>query len=162
MQKVWLEEYLQCWNATEAARRAGYAHPNVSGPTNKKTMADAIAERLEEKAMSADEVLLRLAEQARAEQTAYIRADGTVDLNGLLAADKGHLIAGIKWDRNDNRIVEFHNAQKALELIGRHHGLFKDSGTTVNVEVEIAVDDLNAAARQAQEAEEERIRGDSG
>lgn len=30
--RAWLEQYLQCWNATEAARRVGYKHPNTQGP----------------------------------------------------------------------------------------------------------------------------------
>lgn len=66
-QSVFIEEYLRCWNATEAARVAGYAHPNKDGPENlvKAGIADLIKARIAEKAMSADEVLIRLAEHAR-------------------------------------------------------------------------------------------------
>lgn len=68
-QRVFIEEYLQCWNATEAAKRAGYSpktaysigHDNLRKPE----IAAHIRARIEEKAMSADEVLLSLAEHAR-------------------------------------------------------------------------------------------------
>lgn len=66
-QKVWLETYLTCWNATEAARQAGYAFPNVEGPKNlvNPSLAEVVKSRIAEKAMTADEVLIRLGEQAR-------------------------------------------------------------------------------------------------
>ena len=43
-QFVWLEHYFQCWNATEAARCAGYRCPRISGPENlhKPALARAI------------------------------------------------------------------------------------------------------------------------
>lgn len=67
-QKVFIEEYLSCWNASEAARRAGYKNPRMSGSENltKPDVAAEIKQRISEKAMSADEVLTRLADQARA------------------------------------------------------------------------------------------------
>ncbi len=127
--RAWVEEYLQCWNATEAARRVGYKHPNNQGP---RLLLDVgiqalIQQRLREKAMSADEVLTRLAEQARAEHAAYLLADGSVDLDRLLADGKGHLVKGMRWDRAGNLIVEFYDAQSALALIGRHYKLFTDN-----------------------------------
>ena len=66
-QKVFVEEYLQCWNATEAARRAGYKHPNSRGPENvvKRSIQAKIVERLAEKAMAADEVLEQLAARGK-------------------------------------------------------------------------------------------------
>jgi phage terminase small subunit len=126
--RVFVEEYLRCWNATEAARRAGYAHPNKQGPRLLVDVGiqDLIKARLAEKAMSADEVLTRLASMARAEYTDYLREDGTVDLDAMLKDGKGHLIKGTKWDRQGNLVVEFYDAHAALVDIGKHLRLFSE------------------------------------
>ncbi len=77
--------------------------------------------------MQADEVLLRLAEQARSEQTAYLQPDGTVDLARMIADGKGHLVKGTKWDnRKGNLTIEFYDAQAALVHLGKHLGVFKE------------------------------------
>src|SRR5437879_5742161 len=64
---VFVEAYLTTWNATEAARRAGYRHPNKVGPRKlvEVGIQAEIQGRLAELKMGADEVLVRLAEQAR-------------------------------------------------------------------------------------------------
>ena len=61
-QRVFVEEYLRCWNATEAARRASYAHPNVAGPRLlvNVSIAAEIEHEVSERSMSADEVASRL------------------------------------------------------------------------------------------------------
>jgi phage terminase small subunit len=68
-QQAFVEFYLMCWNASEAARRAEYTgQANVVGPrllANVSIQA-AIQERLAELKMSADEVLTRLTDHARA------------------------------------------------------------------------------------------------
>ena len=70
-QRVFVEEYLQCWNATEAARRAGYSPKTAYsiGQENlrKPEIAAAVKARINEKTMQADEVLARLSEQGRAD-----------------------------------------------------------------------------------------------
>ena len=130
-QRVFIEEYLQCWNATEAARRAGYEGNDITlasvGYENlrKPQIAQRIKQRLQEKVMSADEVLSRLSEQARCEYTASIGKDGKVDLSQLKAAGKMHLVKGIK-ETKYGRQVEFYDGQTALIQIGKHHGLFTD------------------------------------
>lgn len=125
-QQVFVEEYLSTWNATEAARRAGYAYPNVQGSRMlvNASIAEEIKSRIAEKAMTADEVLIRLAEQARAEQSQYLTSQG-VDLESLIRDGKGHLVKSIKRTQyGDN--IEFYDAQAALVHIGKHHGLFTD------------------------------------
>ena len=65
-QQIWLEAYTQTWNATEAARVAKYAFPNVEGPKNlvNPSLAALIAAKIAE-IMPAGEVITILAEQAR-------------------------------------------------------------------------------------------------
>jgi phage terminase small subunit len=128
--RAFVEEYLRCWNATEAARRAGYSDRTARSQGQRLLtyvdIQDLVKARLAEKAMSADEVLTRLASMARAEYTDYLREDGTVDLDAMLKDGKGHLIKGTKWDRQGNLVVEFYDAHAALVDIGKHLRLFSE------------------------------------
>lgn len=127
-QRTFINEYFKCgFNATEAARRAGYAHPNKQGPRLLVNVgvAEEINRRLSEGAMGPEEVLYRLGEQARAEYSAYINAAGAVDLGRMIADGKAHLIKGVK-ETAHGRTIEFYDGQTALQLIGKAHGLFTD------------------------------------
>jgi phage terminase small subunit len=128
-QRVFVEEYLKCWNATEAARRAEYAHPNKQGPKLLVNLgiSEAIEARIAELKMSADEVLLRLTEQARGEYGQYIGKNGQVDLSKLIEDGKSHLIKNVKRDRHGHLVVEFYDAQSALVHLGKAHALFTDN-----------------------------------
>ena len=131
-QKLWLEEYLQCWNATKAARKAGYKNPRHSGYENrtKPYIEKRIRQRLRESAMSADEVLTRLAEQARVDLGPYMDEDGFVEIERLKRDGKTHLIKRYEKTKAIAGLVrvkvETYDAQAALVHLGRHHGLFKD------------------------------------
>jgi phage terminase small subunit len=62
------------WNATDAARRAGYAHPNTEG---NRLLLNAgvqqlISQRLDEISMSGREVVVRLTDQARATMDDFV------------------------------------------------------------------------------------------
>lgn len=129
-QKAFIEHYLETWNATEAARRAGYkGNYNTLGVVGfenvrKPKIAEAIKKRLAEKAMSADEVLSRLADQARASVADFISDDdGEIDL--VAVKKMGHLVKSVTRTRQGLKL-ELHDAQAALVHIGRHHALFKD------------------------------------
>jgi len=70
-QRIFIDEYLKCFNASEAARRAGYTGaadvigPRLLGYVGIKSQID---QRLSESQMSADEALQLLAEMARGEK----------------------------------------------------------------------------------------------
>lgn len=130
-QQVFVEEYLTCWNASEAARRAGYKFPNVQGTRllANVSIAVAVKQRIAEKAMTADEVLLRLAEHARSDFTDFV--DPTtygipvIDLTRALKEGKGHLVKKVSVTK-DGVSLELYDAQAALVQLGRAHGLFVD------------------------------------
>jgi len=166
-QRVFVEEYLQCWNATEAARRAGYKNARRSGPENvsKRGVQAKIAERLAAKAMDADEVLARLGDQARGDlgDFLHISSEGvSIDLSQ--ATDKTHLLKKVrskkvrtgKEEITEETTIELYDAQAALEKIGRAHGLFKqviravvatdDISNLTNEEVDARLDKLFAQA----------------
>jgi phage terminase small subunit len=144
-QRVFIEEYLRCWNATEAARKAGYSERTAYsiGQENlkKPEIAKAIEDRISEKAMSADEVLTRLGEHARGDLGEFLDIGSMafqVDLDA--AKEKGitRLIKKVKMNtkttisaegietETHNIELELYDAQAALVQIGRYHGLFTD------------------------------------
>lgn len=128
-QQVFIAEYLKCWNASEAARRAGYTE-NSARAQGSRLLTDAdisaeIERRKAEIIMSADEVASRLTEQARAGYAAYFTDLGTVDIATLIKDGKGHLIKKIKPTK-DGLEVEFHDVQAALVHLAKINGMMID------------------------------------
>lgn len=140
-QALFVDEYLKCFNATQAALAAGYSEKSARqiGAENrtKPFISEAIAERLQESAMSADEVLMRLAEHARGDIDNYLSDDGHFDLAKARGAKHTKLIRKFKT-RTTARLVgdeeiktteteiELYDSQAALALLGKYHKLFID------------------------------------
>jgi phage terminase small subunit len=130
-QRLFIESYLQCWNATKAAREAGYGGDNNTlgaiGSENlaKPKIRKYIRERLNSAAMTTDEVLARLSEQARSDIGDFVGAAGVIDLEAARDEGKTRLLKSISWTKNGIRI-EVYDGQKALELIGKAHGMFTE------------------------------------
>lgn len=138
-QQAFVEHYLACWNASEAARCAGYSEKTAGsiGAENltKPEIAEAIQARLAELKMSADEVLTRLAEHARGSLAPFLRISPDGNLHGFdVSEDKPlHLLKKASVTRRTYRdtteetvTIELYDAQAALNLIGKHHKLFTD------------------------------------
>lgn len=142
-QRVFVETYLKCWNATEAARVAGYKHPHVQGSQNlaKLSIKAAIDARLAELKMGADEVLIRLAGIARLDLGDFfeVHSNGLamLDLDKAKKADKMRLLKKIKIKENSIEI-ETYDKQAALVTLAKHLGLFKEH-TTIDVSIEIKI-----------------------
>jgi phage terminase small subunit len=158
--RAFVEHYLATWNAAEAARLAGYsvktARQQGSRMLTNVDIQAAIKERIAELSMGADEVLLRLTEQARAEYAQFFKVveippsdeyptgiyDVTFDFEACQAAGKIHLVKQVKYDRNGNLEVQFYDAQTALVQIGRTHSLFKDRHDLTSGDEKIESDDI--------------------
>lgn len=141
-QRVFVSEYLIDFNATRAARAAGYAgrylHTNASKLLQNTTIAAEIRRCINERAMSADEVLLRTADIARGDLSEWITDDGEVDIAAMRAAGKGHLLKKYKQTRRvtttkgggefETTTVEFelYPADAAHDKLMRYHGLYND------------------------------------
>lgn len=144
-QRVFVEEYLQCWNAAEAARRAGYsertARTQGSKLLTKVDIQEEISKRIAEKAMSADEVLLRLGDMARGDIGEFMDISSigfNVSLETAKELGLTHLIKKVKQrttitqkkdgDEEENHWIELelHDSQAALVHLGRVHKLFTD------------------------------------
>lgn len=127
--RLFVEEYLTCWNATEAAARAGYSARSAATQGARllatPEIQAALTARLDEKAMSADEVIARLTEQARASIADFItrQADGTWELQ--LPVEKAHLVKTFTPMLGGGK-VELYDAQAALIQLGKMHGLFRE------------------------------------
>jgi phage terminase small subunit len=96
-EQVFVEEYLICWNATEAARRAGYKNPNKIGPRKlvEVGIKAAVAVRISELKATADETLLRLASHSRGSIEDFMAGD-SVSLDKARALGKMHLAKKVR------------------------------------------------------------------
>jgi len=127
-----IEAYLETWNITKAATVAGYANPMQHGwrVIQDPEVQAAISARLAEAAMTANEVLHRLAQHARgdiADCFSVNDAGGAyLDLDKVVKQGKSHLIKSVKHTRYGLN-VELYDAQAALKLIGQHHGVLKEN-----------------------------------
>lgn len=140
-EQAWLSEYLICLNATEAARRVGYAWPNKVGPEKLKKFESEIKERLAKLAMTADEALFRMTAIARGDLSQYVLSDGTVDIESLKQSGEGYLLKKYKHTRNttsrkdgseyESESVDFelYPADAALRDILKVNGKYGPLGT---------------------------------
>lgn len=134
-QTIFIEEYLNCWNASEAARRAGYSQ-RVAGAIGgenleKPEIAAELERRIAERAIKPPEVLDRLTEQARANMADFVSVDpctgeARIDLAKAEKAGKLHLIKKISNGRNGLQI-ELYDAQNALEKLGKALGVLREN-----------------------------------
>lgn len=128
--QAFVEEYLRTWNATEAARRANYAQPHVQGSRLLENVGirAEISARLAEKAVSADEVIVRIGEHARGTMADFldIAEDGSarIDLRKAELAGKLHLIKSFSDSPRTGVKIDLYDAQAALGLLAKAHGAF--------------------------------------
>lgn len=131
-QHVFVDEYLICWNASEAARRAGYSEKTAysigSENLRKPEIRQIIKRRLSTMAMQADEVLARLSAIASADMSEFLMPSGRgvkLDLKRARAAGQLRLVK--KYNKTRQGVsVELYDAQAALVQIGKYHGLFAE------------------------------------
>ena len=170
-QRLFIDYYLQCFNAAEAARRAGYSPKTAKqiGQENlsKPDLQAEIQERLNEVHMSADEALKLLADMARGDVAQIMditsmgfnldmRKAQELGLTRLIKKVKQKTVTHIAKSESDedrevvDLEVELYDAQAALDKILRVAGKYKDSvdltsgGKTIEIKVRYAGDDNDA------------------
>lgn len=143
-QYMFVECYLTCFNATEAARQAGYRGNDktlaVTGWQNlrKPNVAEAIRRRLEAQAMQTGEALKRVADIARGNMAQFLTVDPstgaiTLDMAQALKDGAGGLIKSIDVTPEGKiKKVELYPKDKALDMILKAAGAYSD-GVTVNL-----------------------------
>ena len=139
-QKRFVDEYLIDLNATQAAIRAGYSPntakdigcENLAKPNIRAHIDKALAERSKRTGVTADRVVQELA------RIAFVNADDVID------ADEGFIKDGASKDdtaaiqsvkvkiiptregEGVEREIKLADKIRALELLGKHMGMFKD------------------------------------
>lgn len=156
-QKRFVEEYLIDLNATQAAIRAGYS-PDSAGQIGEQNLkkleisnaiAKAMAERSRRTGVNQDRVILELAKIALVNpgkvintRNATIREDATEE---DLAAVQSVKVKESYSDtgRMTEREVRMSDKVRALELLGRHLGMWNDKLQVTGLEEEKSkLDDL--------------------
>ena len=132
-QQAFIEEYLRTWNATKSAIAAGYSEKTAYSigqeNLNKPEIKAEIDKRVDENAMTTNEILSRLADIARSNFEDIIEYDENghkqVGIDVAHKNKKLHLIKSIIPTKEGTK-YEFHDPIKALELLGKTKGLFTD------------------------------------
>lgn len=134
-----VDEYLIDLNGTQAAIRAGYsvktaqeqASRLLSNVMVQQAIAKAMAERSKRTGINQDRVVLELAKIAFVKMTDIVDDHGRI--KGTATDDDLACIESIKYKESDNefggsveREVKIGSKLKALELLGKHLGMWND------------------------------------
>ena len=136
-QKQFIEEYLIDLNATQAAIRAGYSpdtaksigSENLTKPDIKAQIARAMAERSRRTGVNADRVIMELAKIAFVNANDVIDAETATLKPDALPEDTAAIQSvKVKTFGEDGleREIKMADKLKALELLGKHLGMFRD------------------------------------
>jgi phage terminase small subunit len=139
-QQRFVEEYLIDLNATQAAIRSGYS-PKTANEQSSRLLTNvniracidkAIAERSKRTGVNADRVIRELARVAFVNapdvvdtKNATVKADATEDDTAAIASVKVKIVDGDEFSSVE-REIRFADKLKALELLGKHMGMFTD------------------------------------
>jgi phage terminase small subunit len=138
-QKKFVEEYLIDLNATQAAIRAGYspnraseqAHQLLQKTTVQKAIANAMAKRSKRTGVTQDRVVRELAKIAFLDMTQVVDSYGRIKDDA--APEDRACIESIKYKSSSGdqgksveREVKVASKLKALELLGKHLGMYSD------------------------------------
>lgn len=120
-QQAFINEYLKCFNATEAAKRAGYSEKSArqmgSENLSKPYIAEEISLRVAEMTMKADEALLRLSRMARASFADLAENKGGlpfIDWRKAFETGAIDMVKEITYKNDGSMTVKLHDAQSAL------------------------------------------------
>lgn len=154
-QKRFVEEYLIDLNATQSAIRAGYSVKNAdkigSELLGKTRVAEAISEKMAERSkrtgVNQDRVVLELAKLAFVKMTDVVDSQGKIKSNAR--EDDLACIESVKYKKSTSetgssieREVKISPKLKALELLGKHLGMWNDKlDVNVNIPVVISGED---------------------
>ena len=144
-EKLFVMEYLVDLNKTQAVIRAGYSPRSAESqacrlmkkPAVKDAIDIAMAERSKRTGITADRVLMELAKIGFVNPGDFMNLDTGAVKKDASPYDTA-AISSIKIKKSESfgetgsstseeRSIGFHNKTKALELMGKHVGLFDDS-----------------------------------
>lgn len=150
-QQLFVNEYLIDLNATQAAIRAGYSVEsardigceNLTKPNIQQAIASAMAERSKRTGVNQDRVVLELAKIAFVKMTDIIDNQGRIKSSAT--EDDLACIESMKYKESESdtgssveREVKISPKLKALELLGKHLGMWNDK-IDVNVAIPVVI-----------------------
>lgn len=132
-QNQFCREYLIDLNSTQAAVRAGYSKrtatkigsENLTKPDIQAKLLELITQRSERTDVDADRVLGRLVTIANFDPRRLFDEEGNMIQPHQLPEDVAKVVTGIEYGKFGVRI-KIADRLKALELLGRHLGMFTD------------------------------------
>ena len=156
-QQRFVDEYLIDLNATQAAIRAGYSvkTANEQGSQNlaklsiQQAIAEQMAERSKRTGINQDRIVLELVKIALVKMTDIVDSQGRIKSDA--SPDDLACIESVKYKESESdtgssveREVKISSKLKALELLGKHLGMWNDK-IDVNVAIPVVIsgeDDL--------------------
>ena len=157
-QQRFVDEYLIDLNATQAAIRAGYSAKTADVQGSRmlgnvkvqQAVSEAMAERSKRTGVNQDRVVLELSRLAFVKMTDVVDSNGRIKDNAT--EDDLACIESVKYKSSETdtgssieREVKVASKLKALELLGRHLGMWNDKLLDVNITTPIVIsgsDDL--------------------
>lgn len=159
-QDRFVKEYLIDLNATQSAIRAGYSPKTaneqgarlLANVSVQEAIAKAMAERSKRTGISQDRVIQELARIAFVNpqnvinpKDASVKADASEDDLACIQSVKVKTMDGAKG-KSVEREVRLNDKMKALELLGKHLGMFKDklevdADMDLNITIDYGEDD---------------------
>jgi hypothetical protein len=144
-ERAFIELYCRSWKGKASARAVGITEKNSSNwayeTLKKPYIQEAIDARLSQLRMGTEEIYARLSEQARVDLSELLEFYDVpiLDKEGEHIGDRqairikpeaferfGHLFKAITPTATGDFKVELHDAQRALELLGKTYSLFAD------------------------------------
>lgn len=151
-QQQFVKEYLVDLNATQAAIRAGYssktanriATENLSKPVLQAAIQEAMRERSERTQITQDMVLQELAKIGFADLKSVVSwtKDGKItvkpsdEVDGTIVSEISETEINYGDYIKRTKKVKLHDKLRALEMVGRHLGMFRDN---ININAEVGV-----------------------
>jgi len=148
-QSLFCEFYVDTLNQTKAAELAGYSKVSARSSGNDNMKKPEIRAKIEqlfrEKNISKDEVtniLIKLAKTDISDYTEQVTLPNGdikqyVNIEKIKKEGKGFLIKGIKHT-NSGTTIEFDDRIRAIEILARVMGLYKDAPTEINMNVQVS------------------------
>jgi hypothetical protein len=129
--KVFVDNYLLTFNASEAAREAGYRHPRQEGHyllTRHDGVKAAVREQLEANAATREEAVARVSLIARTSIDDFLNEDGRLDLAKARASGKLGAVRKMKFDPESGHCteLELYSALEANTTILKVTGALND------------------------------------
>jgi len=134
-QRKFVENYLESMNAAEAARRAGYSFPHenspsvLASPAVRAALEERMTERRARYPLLGERVIEELCRIAFSDPRELMRwgpAGLELRPSDELSPEQAASVAELTEGRGGLLRLKKHDKLKALELLGRHLGMFAD------------------------------------